>query len=92
MTDYAAGKGPPAPEVDALSSGTVPVLGGLGFLGVYPVLAADTIATFFIVVTPLIHGFWAVPEDQKQDELIKFLQNIELLGAVLLFLALGAQV
>ena len=92
MTDYAAGKGAPAPGVDVIPSVTVLLLGGLGLLGVYPVLAADTIATLFIVVTPLIHGFWAVPEAQKQDEPIKSLKNIELLGAVLVFLALGAQV
>ena len=47
MTDYVAGKGVPAPRVDVISLGTVLVLGGLGLLGVYPVLAASTIGTFF---------------------------------------------
>ena len=70
MTDCAAGKGVPAPGVDVISSVTVLLLGGLGLLGVYPAFGAGTIATFFIVVTPLLHGFWAVPEDQKQDEII----------------------
>jgi uncharacterized membrane protein YphA (DoxX/SURF4 family) len=69
------------------------VLGGLGILlGMYPVIAAGMVATFFVAVTPIMHDFWAVPEEQHEDELTNFLKNIELLGAALVFLALGDQV
>mgnify|MGYP006299925753 CR=1 FL=1 len=49
------------------------------------------VATFFVLVTPKMHDFWAVPED-RQEELTNFLKNTELLGTALVFLALGDQV
>jgi hypothetical protein len=36
-------------------------------------------------------SFWTVPEDQQQDEMVQFLKNAELLGASLLFLAVGTE-
>jgi uncharacterized membrane protein YphA (DoxX/SURF4 family) len=90
MSEYAAAKGVPAPGVGVVASGAVLVLGGLGILfGAYPVVAAGGLATFFLVVTPVMHDFWAVPEDQTEEELTNFLKNAELLGAALVFLALG---
>jgi hypothetical protein len=47
------------------------------------------VATFFLVVTPAMHDFWAVPEDEQEEQLTNFLKNTELLGAALVFLALG---
>lgn len=92
MAGYAEMKGIPAPRFGVVASGVVLVLGGLGIaLGVFPTLAAGALAVFFLVVTPTMHDFWAVPEDQKQDEMIQFLKNAELLGASLLFLALGSE-
>ena len=93
MSDYAATKGVPAAEFGVIASGSMLVLGGLGLLvGAYPVLAAGAVATFFIVVTPMMHDFWAVPDEQQEEELTNFLKNVELLGAALVFLALGDQV
>jgi uncharacterized membrane protein YphA (DoxX/SURF4 family) len=93
MADYAAAKGVPAPGVGVVTTGAMLVLGGLGILaGVYPVLSAGMIATFFLVVTPLMHDFWAVPEADQEDEMTNFLKNAELFGAALVFLAIGDQV
>jgi uncharacterized membrane protein YphA (DoxX/SURF4 family) len=90
MTGYAAAKGVPAPGFGVAASGTMLVLGGLGILlGAYPVLAAGMVATFFVVVTPTMHDFWAAPDEEVEDELTDFLKNAELLGAALVFLALG---
>jgi uncharacterized membrane protein YphA (DoxX/SURF4 family) len=90
MSEYAAAKGVPAPSLGVAASGAMLVLGGLGILlGAYPVLAAGTLATFFVVVTPVMHDFWAAPEEDVEDELTNFLKNLELLGAALVFLALG---
>ncbi len=92
MAGYAEVKGVPAPRFGVVASGVVLVLGGLGIaLGVFPALAAGALAVFFLVVTPTMHDFWAVPEDQKQDEMVQFIKNAELLGASLLFLALSGE-
>lgn len=93
MTGYAESKNVPAAGLGVVTSGTLLILGGLGLLlSAYPVLAAGMIAIFFLIVTPLMHNFWAVPEDQQQNEVTNFIKNAELLGASLVFLALGDQV
>jgi uncharacterized membrane protein YphA (DoxX/SURF4 family) len=90
MTEYAEAKGVPLAGVGVLTTGSMLVLGGLGILlGAYPVLSAGMVATFFLVVTPAMHDFWAVPEDEQEEQLTNFLKNTELLGAALVFLALG---
>jgi uncharacterized membrane protein YphA (DoxX/SURF4 family) len=93
MARYAKSKGVPAAGFGVVATGAMLVLGGLGLLvGAYPVLSAGAVATFFVVVTPAMHDFWAVPDDQQEEELTNFLKNAELLGAALVFLALGDQV
>ncbi|RKS75796.1 putative membrane protein YphA (DoxX/SURF4 family) [Haloarcula quadrata] len=84
---YANAKG--VPKADTL----VPAASGLllgGGLGItawkLPKLSAGSVAAFFIGVTPLMHDFWAVDDDQRDDELTAFLQNLALLGAALAFL------
>lgn len=92
MAGYAEAKGVPAPKLGVLASGALLVVGGLGIaLGVYPTVAAGLLVAFFLVVTPTMHDFWAVPEDQQQSEMTNFVKNVELLGAALVFLALGTQ-
>jgi uncharacterized membrane protein YphA (DoxX/SURF4 family) len=92
MADYAESKGVPAPGVGVVASGTMLVLGGVGILlGAYPTLAAGMVATFFVVVTPVMHDFWNAPGDRREDEFTDFLKNTELFGAALVFLALGGQ-
>ncbi len=92
MAGYAEYKGIPAPRAGVVVSGLLLVGGGLGILlGAFPALAAGVLVAFFLVVTPTMHDFWAVPEDQQQDEMVQFLKNVELLGASLVFLALATE-
>ncbi|WP_438267500.1 hypothetical protein [Haladaptatus halobius] len=44
---------------------------------------------FFLLVTPMMHDFWAVPEEQRENEMQHFQKGIMLLGAALVFLVLG---
>jgi putative oxidoreductase len=90
MTGYADAKGVPLPGVGVIASGLMLVAGGLGIaLGVFPAIAAGALVVFFVVTTPLMHDFWAVGEEQAQNEMIHFIKNVELLGASLLFLAIS---
>jgi len=92
MTEYAEFKSVAAARFGVLASGGLLALGGLGILfGVYPAIAAGLLVVFFLVVTPQMHDFWAVPEDQQQDEMTSFIKNVELLGASLVFLALSSE-
>ncbi|RYJ13337.1 DoxX family protein [Halogeometricum borinquense] len=92
MAGYAEAKGIPAAKASVLLSGGVLLFGGLGItFGVFPAIAAGAIALFLLVTTPTMHNFWAVPEDQQQAEMTHFIKNAELLGAALVFLALGSE-
>lgn len=88
MTGYAEHKGLPAPRLAVLGSGALLALGGLGVIvGVFPVVAAIALAAFLLVTAVTMHDFWAVPEDQTQDEMTQFLKNVALAGGVLVLAA-----
>ncbi|WP_340101068.1 DoxX family protein [Salinibaculum salinum] len=92
MTGYAAAKGLPAPKFGVVASGVLLVAGGLAIvLGVFPTLAAGTVAVFLLASAVIFHDFWAVPEEQAQDEMIHFLKNVELAGGALFVLAISGE-
>ena len=92
MTGYAQHKGLPAPKLAVLGTGAVLLLGGLGIVvGVFPVVSAVAVGAFLVVSALLMHDFWAVPEEQQQDEITQFLKNVALAGGALAIAALGSQ-
>jgi uncharacterized membrane protein YphA (DoxX/SURF4 family) len=92
MTQYATHKGVPAPRLSVLASGAALVLGGLSILlGVLPLVGGAVVAAFLLVSAVLMHDFWAVPEDQQQDEMTQFLKNAALAGGAIAFAAIAGQ-
>ena len=92
MTGYAQAKGLPAPKFGVVASGVLLVAGGLAIvLGVYPAIAAGAVAVFLLASAVIFHDFWAVPEEQAQDEMVNFLKNVELAGAALVVLAISGE-
>jgi len=90
MTGYAGAKGVPAPGLMVPFTGGILLFGGLGVAaGILPTLAAGALVVFLAVTTPLMHDFWAVPDDQKQGEMINFLKNVAMGGAALALLAIS---
>lgn len=90
MAGYAESKGVPAGSLAVVLSGGLLVVSGVAIaLGVLPTLAAGALVVFFLVTTPLMHNFWAVPEEQQQNEMTHFLKNVTLLGASLVLLAIS---
>ncbi len=88
---YAESKGVP------LASITVP-LGSLGLVagalavlvGVYPSVGALAIVVVLVPITVVMHDFWTMEGQARQNEQIHFLKNVGLIGAALGFLALSA--
>jgi len=90
MIAYAEAKGLPAPAASVYGSGGLLALSGLLIvLGVYPVLAAGALATFLLASAVTMHDFWAVPDDQRQDELTGFLKNVAMAGGAVALLAVA---
>jgi len=86
--DYAEYKGVPSPETLVPASSGLLLGGSLGIaLWKLPKLSAASIATFFVGVTPVMHDFWAVPDEDRQDELNSFLRNVTLVGGALVIAA-----
>jgi putative oxidoreductase len=92
MAAYADAKGvPKANRLVPLSSGML-LFGGIATaLGRVPRLAGGAIAAFLVGVTPMMHDFWNLDDDQREAEVIQFLKNVALLGGALFFLARGPE-
>lgn len=83
---YAQAKGVPFADVLVPASSGLLLGGSIGIgLWKYPRVAAGSVATFLLGVTPVMHDFWAVDEESRGEELTSFLQNLALLGGAIVF-------
>ncbi len=94
MTEYTASKGMPAARLGVLVSGLMLVLGGLSIiLGLWVWLGALLLIAFLVVVTPVMHNFWTLEDEQaRQGDMVNFLKNFALVGALLMFVYLDAEI
>jgi uncharacterized membrane protein YphA (DoxX/SURF4 family) len=91
LVPYAKAKGVPAAGFVVPATGAMLLLGGVSIAaGLYPVLGAGAVAVFLLLTTPVMHDFWAAPEEDQQTEMTQFLKNVTMFGAALAFLALGS--
>lgn len=90
-TEYAEAKGAPRPELSVPGASAGLLLGSVGVaLWRVPSLAAASVAGFLAGITPVMHDFWNLDDDeQKQQETTHFLKNAALFGAALVFLRLA---
>lgn len=54
------------------------------------VAGAGAVAAFFVGVTPWIHDFWNMEDEQRQQQMNNLLRNTAFLGAAITFLIRGA--
>lgn len=89
MASYAKAKGVPFASAGVLMTGVLLLFGGLSLLlGVYPVLGIFLLAVFLVPTSLMMHDFWNVQDPMmKMNEMVNFMKNMALLGALLMFLA-----
>lgn len=88
---YIASKGVPMPEVCAAIAVAAELGLGLALLfGFQTRWVALALAIFVAVITPIFHGYWAVPEAQMMMQKLSFNKNVGIIGGLLAFAALGA--
>lgn len=81
---WMAMKGLPFIPVLLLGAIIVEAGGGLWIMSGYKIKPAAIIIALFLIPTNLIfHNFWAVPAAMQQTELLSFLQNIAIIGGLL---------
>jgi putative oxidoreductase len=88
---YIASKGVPLPEVSAAIAVAAELgLGLLLLVGWQARWAALGLAIFLAVITPIFHGYWAMPEAEQMMQKLAFNKNIAVLGGLLVLTAFGA--
>jgi putative oxidoreductase len=91
VTGYIASKGVPLPEVCAAIAVAAELgLGVLLLVGFKARWAALGLAIFTAVITPIFHGYWAVPDAMVNVQRVMFWKNYAIVGGLLMVTALGA--
>jgi len=87
---YIQSKGVPLPEVCAAIAVAAELgLGLLILVGYQARWAALGLAIFTLVITPIFHGYWAVPEAQVMMQKLNFWKNLSIVGGLLMLFAAG---
>lgn len=84
--EYARSLGAPAPDLLVPLSGAAILAGGLMVaLGIWADLGAILIAGFLVGITPIMHAFWKLEDEQmKAIQSAMFFKNLALLGAAII--------
>lgn len=87
---YAQSKGAPFASFSVPLGSLGLIVGALAVLaGVYPSLGAIAVIVFLVPITVIMHDFWTMEGQDRQNEQIHFLKNIGLIGSALVFLSLS---
>lgn len=91
-SEYMASKGLPFVPLLLAATIAIEVLGGLSvLLGYRARVGALVLALWLIPVTMIFHNFWAIADPMQQRvEMVNFLKNLSILGALLFVSARGA--
>lgn len=91
MAQYAASKGVPQSGVAVAATGVLLSFGGASIItGVLPKLGTAAIALFLGGVSPVMHDFWAVQDEQERmNQMVHFSKNTALLGADLALMSIA---
>ena len=88
---YIASKGLPLPQVAAIGAIIVELGGGIMLaLGWKTRWAAAAIFVFTGLAAVIFHDFWAVSQDQVQNQMIQFMKNFAIMGGLIFVIIHGA--
>jgi len=90
MSGYVQSKGIPAAKLAVLGSGLLLLAGGISVIfNLFPLIGLGALVLFLLPVTFMMHAFWKVQDPQaRMGEMVNFMKNIALLGAVLMLLSM----
>ena len=88
--DYMASEGVPAPSLLLTGAIVFLVAGSLSILVGYKARAgAALLLVFLMLATYWFHDFWTFEDEQRQMQMISFMKNLGLMGAMLIIIARG---
>lgn len=87
LTEYARSRGTPAPRAAVLLSGALLLAGGLSvLLGWEPRWGVLLLTLFLVPVSFQMHRFWREEGEEAQNDMVHFMKNMALLGALWMML------
>jgi putative oxidoreductase len=90
LVGYIASKGVPLPQVcAAIAIATELGLGILLLVGFKARWVALLMAIFVVVITPIFHNYWAVPDAQMMAQKMNFFKNCAIAGGLFALAAFG---
>jgi len=92
VVKYMEGAGIPAPQVMLVGAIVFLIVGSLSvILGYQARIGAGLLLVFLILATYYFHAFWNITDAQeKQTQMIAFMKNLSMMGAMLMIMAGGA--
>lgn len=91
VAGYIGSKGLPVPELTAVLTIAVEVLGSLALIAGFGTrFVALVLALFTLMASFFFHNFWAMPADQAMMQQLMFYKNIAVVGGLLVLAAHGA--
>jgi len=93
VAEYMTSKGVPAASLMLIGAIVFLVVGGLSIvLGYKARIGAALLFTFLVLATYFFHNFWSYPAEspEHQKEMIQFMKNLALMGAMLIIFANGS--
>ena len=91
VAGYMAKEGVPAPQVMLAGAIVFLIAGSLSIiLGYRARIGAALLLVFLVLATYYFHDFWTLSDPQaEQEQMIQFMKNLGLMGAMLLVIANG---
>jgi putative oxidoreductase len=91
VAGFMAKEGVPAPQVMLAGAIVFLIAGSLSvILGYQARIGAALLLVFLVLATYYFHDFWTLADPQaKQEQMIQFMKNLGLMGAMLLVIANG---
>jgi putative oxidoreductase len=88
MSQYAAMKNVPEPDLAVRATGALLITGGSSILlGVKPKLGTAAVIGFLAGVSPVMHDFWKQESpEQRMSEMVNFTKNMALVGGAMALL------
>lgn len=91
MVSYATALHLPAPGLAIAAAAAVELACGLAILvGFKTRIVAWVLFLYLIPVTYIFHNFWAVQGQEQQVQMVNFLKNVAIMGAMLVLSVNGA--
>lgn len=93
IAGYMGSEGVPAPQFMLAGAIAFLIAGSVSLvLGFKPRVGAGLLTVFLVLATYYFHDFWNIPAEnaqQVQEQMIQFMKNSALIGAMLLIMANG---